>query len=82
MNSQLDNLASLVKDRQAQMRREAWQEQQLRQVPAPRKDGWAMKQKFVLALAAAALIAFAIAQAVTAAGGMGGGGGGGPFRMI
>jgi hypothetical protein len=81
MNSQMDNLASLVKERQAQMRREAWLEQQLRRPPAPRKESYAMKQKFVVALAAAALLAFTIAQVVTAAG-AGGGGGGGPFRVM
>jgi hypothetical protein len=77
--SHLDTLYRIALDRQAEMRREAWIEQQLRQ-DAPekpvRKERLPMKQKFAVALAMAALIAFTIAQAAAAAAAMGGGGGG------
>jgi hypothetical protein len=75
MNPRLDHLASLVKDRQAQMRQEARLEAQLRLAAEPDKAGWTMRHKFVLALAAAALLAFAVAEAANAAAGAGGGGG-------
>jgi hypothetical protein len=81
MNPRLDDLAGLVRERQAQMRQEAMLEAQLRQAAKPDKAGWAMRHKFVLALAAAALLAFAVAQAANAAAGAGGGGGG-VFHMM
>jgi hypothetical protein len=80
MNARLDDLAKLVKDRQAQMRQEALLEAQLRQAAEPERAGWAMRHKFALALAIAALLAFAVAQAASAMGG--GGGGGGPMHML
>lgn len=81
MNSQMDNLAALVRERQAEMRREAWVEQQLRQPAAPRQKSLAMKHKFAVALAAAVLIAFSIAQVADAVAGLGGAGLG-PQRML
>lgn len=80
MNPQMDDLAALVRERQATMRREAWVEQQMRPPAPPHKEKWTMKSKFAVALATAALIAFTIAQAVTAAAGAAGSSG--PQRWI
>ena len=81
MNLQLDALSQIALERQAQMRREAEIERQLRDPDQPRRANRAMPQKLVVALATAALVVFVLARAVGAAGaGSGGGGGGTTFQ--
>jgi hypothetical protein len=82
--SRLHSLEKIALEHQAEMRRAVWLQQQMRQdAPAKpvRKERLPMKQKFAVALAMAALIAFTVAQAATAAAAMGGGGGG-PARVM
>ena len=75
MNPQLDNLADIVRERQAEMRRAAWTEQALREGMDAPQNRMALRLKFAVALAVVALLAFAVAQAVIASAGAGGGSG-------
>jgi hypothetical protein len=75
MNPQLDNLADIVRERQAEMRRAAWTEQALRGGLETPRERLTLRLKFAVALAVVALLAFAMAQAVIASAGAGGGSG-------